>query len=101
MAQRFGGLFSPDSRSGDSGRLPVIETRHRLQGRPKWVTIAASPFLLSAFFQEPAGMVMNLAGFGLIAAGMWMTGEGLVAEAPMSAAAPPAARRSRVSCSAG
>lgn len=59
----------------------MTETRHRLQGRPKWITIAASPFLLSAFFQEPAGMVMNLAGFGLIAAGMWLTGEGLVAEA--------------------
>lgn len=81
MAQRFGGRFSPDRTADDSGRMPVTETRHRLQGRPKWVTIAASPFLLSAFFQEPTGMVMNLVGFGLIAAGMWLTGEGLVAEA--------------------
>lgn len=81
MAQRFGGRYSPDRTAQTSSPMPVAETRHRLQGRPKWVTIAASPMLLSAFFQEPTGLAMNLAGFGLVAAGMWMTGEGLVAEA--------------------
>lgn len=81
MAQRFGGKFSPGGPTGDSDRVPVMETRHRLQGRPKWVTIAATPLLFTAFFQDPTGLVAHLAGFGLIASGMWMTGEGLKAEA--------------------
>ena len=81
MTQRFGGKFSPGGITGNSDRGPVMETRHRLQGRPKWITIAATPLLLGAFFQDPTGLVANLAGFGLIAAGMWMTGEGLKAEA--------------------
>lgn len=69
---------------------------HRLSSRPKWITIAASPFLFSAFFQSPAGMVMNLCGFGLIAAGMWLTREGLSAEAAYdtrAVARPPAVPR--------
>lgn len=84
MARSFGGRYSPDGQPRDhrdGGPAPHAPIRHRLAGRPKWVTIAASPFLLTAFFQPPLGMVANLAGFGLVAAGMWMTGEGLKAEA--------------------
>lgn len=81
MAQRFGGKFSPGGLTGVSDPVPKVETRHRLQGRPKWITIAATPLLFGAFFQDPTGLVANLAGFGLIASGMWMTGEGLKAEA--------------------
>ncbi|WP_411957745.1 5-bromo-4-chloroindolyl phosphate hydrolysis family protein [Paracoccus homiensis] len=80
MAQRFGGKFSPDGRQNDMRGIPA-PTRHRLAGRPKWVTIAATPFLLAAFFQSPAGMVTDLSAFGMIAGGMWLTGEGLRAEA--------------------
>ncbi len=61
--------------------MPPAPIRHKLASRPKWVTIAATPFLLGAFFQQPVGMVTDLAGFGLIAAGMFMTTEGLAAEA--------------------
>lgn len=46
----------------------------------------AVPLLVSAFFNAPGLMVANLAGFGLIAAGMWMTREGLQAEAAYNAA---------------
>ena len=86
MANRFGGRFSPDGfrrdhRNADHAPAPNAPIRHRLASRPKWVTIAATPFLLGAFGQQPVGMVTDLAGFGLIAAGMWMTTEGLAAEA--------------------
>ncbi|WP_348524657.1 5-bromo-4-chloroindolyl phosphate hydrolysis family protein [Paracoccus marinaquae] len=54
---------------------------HHLASRPKWVTVAATPFLLGAFFQSPLGMATDLAAFGLIALAMWLTREGLAAEA--------------------
>lgn len=84
MANRFGGRYSPDmpGRDGDDPRnRPSPPRLHRLASRPKWVTIAATPFLLGAFFQTPLGMISDLAAFGLITSAMWMTGEGLRAEA--------------------
>lgn len=83
MAKRFGGRYSPGLGPQDGNRnpLPAAPIRHRLAGRPKYVTMAAVPFLLGAFFQDPAGMAGNLAAFGVIASAMWMTGEGLAAEA--------------------
>ncbi|MBK4214686.1 5-bromo-4-chloroindolyl phosphate hydrolysis family protein [Paracoccus caeni] len=87
MSERFGGRYSPDGSRRDHRNAEVQQTlpepriRHRLAGRPKWVTIASSPFLALAFFQSPTGMFTDLAAFGLIASGMWMTREGLVAEA--------------------
>ena len=83
MAKRFGGRFSPGVGPQDGNVNPVASApiRHRLAGRPKYVTMAAVPFLFSAFFQDPAGMAGNLAAFGVIASAMWMTREGLAAEA--------------------
>lgn len=86
MANRFGGRYSPDGFQRDhrdqaTVPMPPAPIRHRLELRPKWITIAATPFLLGAFFQQPVGMVSDLAAFGLVASGMWMTREGLVAEA--------------------
>lgn len=86
MATRFGGRYSPDRPDSPQLRRPSgPPPRHALEGRPKWITIAALPLLLGAFFQPPEGMVTALAGFGLIAAGMWLTREGLVAEAAYDA----------------
>ena len=86
MANRFGGRYSPDGLQRDhrdqaTSPMPAAPIRHPLESRPKWVTIAATPFLMGAFFQAPVGMVMDLAAFGLVASGMWMTREGLIAEA--------------------
>lgn len=86
MANRYGGQYSPDGLQRDhrnqaTSPMPPAPIRHPLESRPKWVTIAATPFLLNAFFQAPVGMISDLAAFGLIASGMWMTREGLVAEA--------------------
>lgn len=83
MAKRFGGRYSPglEPQDGNRNPVPAAPIRHPLAGRPKYVTIAALPFLFGAFFQEPAGMAGSLAAFGVIASAMWMTGEGLAAEA--------------------
>ncbi|WP_207103067.1 5-bromo-4-chloroindolyl phosphate hydrolysis family protein [Paracoccus shandongensis] len=81
MAKRFGGRFSPGMQDGNLNPVPAAPIRHRLAGRPKYVTIAALPFLFGAFFQDPAGMAGSLAAFGVIASAMWMTTEGLAAEA--------------------
>lgn len=81
MAKRFGGRYSPQVSNDTLNPVPAAPIRHRLAGRPKYVTMAALPFLFGAFFQEPAGMAGSLAAFGVIASAMWMTGEGLAAEA--------------------
>lgn len=88
MARRFSGKYSPDGdgykqghgREMRPGPAPQVP-RHPYESRTTWITVLASPFLLGAFFQEPFGMVTNLAGFGILAAGMWLTREGLQAEA--------------------
>lgn len=85
------GRFSLDSLLRNNlaetpGRPALPPTpRHPHEGRPKWITLAATPFLLGAFFQGATGMVTDLAAFGLIASGMWMTREGLVAQAAFEA----------------
>lgn len=88
MAQRYGGRHSPDGITRDNRDGPVDVPRaltHPFESRTKWITVAALPFLISAFFQGPAGMVTDLAAFGMIAAGMWLTREGLQAEAAYNA----------------
>lgn len=87
MARRYTGRFSPGTKTED--RLPARavpgEARHPLESRTTWITIAGLPFLGSAFFQEPLVMATCLSGFGLLASGMWMTREGLRAEAAYDA----------------
>ncbi|WBU56889.1 5-bromo-4-chloroindolyl phosphate hydrolysis family protein [Paracoccus sediminicola] len=82
MAKRYGGRFSPGA--GDMPQ-PQGEPVHPLESRVKWITISASPFLLSAFWQDPFGLVTNLAGFGIVALGSVLTREGLQAEAAYDA----------------
>lgn len=84
MAIRYGGRYSPDPARGPDGRADAglqPPTRHRLASRPKWLTLAATPFLIGAFFQPPIGMATDLAAFGLVALAAFMTREGLAAEA--------------------
>ncbi|KGJ06702.1 5-bromo-4-chloroindolyl phosphate hydrolysis protein [Paracoccus halophilus] len=90
MAKRFGGRHSPQGRAEGSGAGPAPrarpgEARHPLESRTRWVTIMAIPFLISAFWQDPMGLATHLAAFGTIASGMWMTREGLQAEAAYDA----------------
>lgn len=86
MALRFGRRPPPPA---DAPPLPIQAApghlRHRLESRTRWITAAASPLLLSAFFQDPFGLATNLGGFALIAGGMVMTRQGLQAEAAYDA----------------
>lgn len=89
MAKRFGGKFSPNA-GGTGNSVPARpapgEVRHPHESRTKWITFMASPFLLTAFFQgDPVVMATSLAGFGITAGAMWMTREGLQAEAAYDA----------------
>ena len=59
--------------------------RHPLESRTRWITIMGIPFLLSAFWQDPVGLVAHLAAFGALASGMLLTREGLQAEAAYDA----------------
>ena len=92
MARRFGGPYSPtpEQRAQGLDQRPVPrpapgEARHPLESRTSWVTAMATPFLLAAPFQDPVGMATSLAGFGIVAGAMWMTREGLQAEAAYDA----------------
>ena len=91
MAKRFGGRFSPQQTrlDGSDPRPPARpapgEVRHPLESRTRWVTIMAIPFLISAFWQDPTGLATHLIAFGAIASGMWMTREGLQAQAAYDA----------------
>ena len=82
MAERYRGRYSPGA---DTYPEPRQDIRHPYESRTKWITIAAVPFLLSAFWQEPVGMVTNLAAFGLVAFASRLTREGLHAEAAYDA----------------
>lgn len=82
MAIRFGGKHSPRK---SRGPVPPEPIRHPLESRPKWITIAASPFLIGAFFQPVTGMATDLAAFGMVALGMMLTRDGLQAQAEYDA----------------
>ncbi|AGT09713.1 5-bromo-4-chloroindolyl phosphate hydrolysis family protein [Paracoccus aminophilus] len=93
MAKRYGGKYSPEPQEDDR---PVTDPRnlprpspkeghHPLESRTFWVTLMGSPLLIGAFFHSPLTMATSLAGFGLLASGMWMTREGLKAEAAYDA----------------
>lgn len=83
MARRFGGPHSPDARP--PVRPAPGQIRHPLESRTRWITVMAVPLLISAFWQDPAGLATHLAGFGALATGMWLTREGLQAEAAYDA----------------
>ncbi|MDO5604542.1 MAG: 5-bromo-4-chloroindolyl phosphate hydrolysis family protein [Paracoccus sp. (in: a-proteobacteria)] len=83
-AQRYRGPYSPGAGTASQAE-PRTQYRHRYESRVKWITIAAAPFLLGAFWQGPVGMVSDLAAFGMVALGAWLTREGLAAEAAYDA----------------
>ena len=82
MTQRFGGRYSPGAQDMPQ---PKGAPAHPLESRVKWITVAAIPFLIGAFWQGPLGLVTNLAAFGIVALGGVLTREGLQAEAAYDA----------------
>ena len=94
MAERFGGRYSPPP-GGPWDGAPAAPARpaapSRAERRTGWLFAVAVPFALKAFFQDPAGLVRNLAAFGLLLGAAWLTREGIRAAEAYEAR--PAARR--------
>lgn len=93
MARAVRGPYSPQS-GRDGGNRPVTPApqpngpqtpRHPYMWRTTALTLAAAPLLIGAFTGDPAQMALKLAGFGIFAGAMFLTREGLVAEAAYNA----------------
>ena len=72
MAERFGGKFSP----GGTG----LPRRRKAAARVNFLFIVPFLLVVTAFQQEPVGMVLDLVGFGDLMLAAWLTREGLRAE---------------------
>ncbi len=78
MSQRFGGRYSP----GTSGQTPAPVARpHPVGARVNLLFVVPFAFAIRAFFQDPAGLALNLAAFGLLMLAAWLTREGVLAQA--------------------
>ena len=88
MARRFGGRYSPGGTAGKAtsarGAGPALRPGHgapvRGRGRRNLLYLAAAPLLVTAFGQGAVGMAIDLAAAAVIAAAVWLMGEGLAAE---------------------
>ena len=82
MAERFGGKFSPGApkTASDLPRAKSMQTRTRVGARVNALFIVPLIFGVTAFWQEPVGMAMQLGALGLLLLAAWMTREGLRAE---------------------
>ncbi len=84
MAEKFGGQFSPDAAktAPGAGGKPVYDaaTRTKAGGRVNLLFFAPLLFVLTAFWQEPAGMALDLAAFALLILAAWLTREGVLAQ---------------------
>lgn len=76
MAKRFGGKFSPEEKSG-------------VQGGADWraniLFFAPLPLVFRAFLNDPAGLALNLAAFGVLILAAWLTRDGIKAQAAYDA----------------
>jgi len=93
MAQRFSGKFSPNdtaaSGKANAGKAPkkapVNATEgagiNRASARPNFLFLAMLPLLLTAFGEDAIGLALDLTAFAVLAMGVFMLRQGLVAEA--------------------
>lgn len=83
MAERYSGPYSPDPKAADAshGMVPPVSpppaARPSRVGRAGWLVLAALPFLLTAFFQEPVALAGHLAAAALLVAAAGLTREGV------------------------
>jgi hypothetical protein len=82
VAQRYGGKYSPE------GGSDAPEPRHawagarrtRAGGRVNLLFLAPLPLIFLAFFKEPVGLALDLAGGGVLLLAAWLTREGVLAQ---------------------
>lgn len=85
MAQRFGGRFSPGGPAGKApgapppGPRPVLR-RTRAGGRVNLLFVVPLIFAVTAFFQGPVGLALDLGACGILMLAAWLTREGLIAQ---------------------
>lgn len=83
MAGRYGGKFSPQHQS-DTEQQPQSrwqgQRRTRAGGRSNLLFVAPFPLAIRAFVQDPAGLALNLAAFGILLLAAWLTRSGIQAQ---------------------
>ena len=84
MAQRYGGKFSPkgskaQASAADPGYSPV--SRDPVGARANLMFLPAVALLFTSLFQGALGLVVGLAGAGVLSLGAWLLRGGLQAEA--------------------
>ena len=80
MAERFGGKYSPDGARSDLDTPYRGKRRTRVGGRANLLFFAPLPLAIRAFWQEPTGLALMLAAFGVLILAAWLTREGLIAQ---------------------
>lgn len=81
MSKRFGGRYSPDAQPSDTPRGITPARPHPVGARVNFLFLLPFAFAVKAFFQEPTGLALNLAAFGLLMLAAWLTREGVLAQA--------------------
>ena len=80
MAERFGGKYSPGgSPPPDAPRPFDGQTPARAGARVNLLFAAAVPFAITAFFQQPTGLALDLGAFAVLILAGWLTRDGVLA----------------------
>ena len=82
MSKRFGGRYSPDA--APDTPAPVARP-HPVGARVNLLFVLPFAFAIRAFFNDPAGLALNLAAFGVLMLAAWLTREGVLAQAAYEA----------------
>lgn len=85
MAQRFGGRYSPGSSSKGTHASAPLPRPHPVGARVNILFLFPFLFGIRAFFQDPAGLALNLVAAALLLLAAWLTREGVIAQAAYDA----------------
>jgi hypothetical protein len=79
MAERFGGKYSPGppGPAGDATAQPARASK--MQRRTTFLFFVAIPFALTAFGQDPIGLIIDLTAFAALILAAWLTRDGVIA----------------------
>ena len=80
MAERFGGKYSPGGNATPDEPRPFDgQTPARAGARVNLLFAAAVPFAITAFFQQPTGLALDLGAFAVLILAAWLTRDGVLA----------------------
>ena len=80
MAERFGGKYSPGGSPPPEAPRPFDgQTPARAGARVNLLFAAAVPFAITAFFQQPTGLALDLGAFAVLILAGWLTRDGVLA----------------------